>query len=152
MKKLFMSFKYAFHGICLAFRTERNLRIHLIAMCYVTGFMGYFDLSRTDIALLFLLFGAVISSEMVNTAIEHFVDMKIEGFDIRAKKAKDTAAGAVLVFAIAAVVIGACLLWKPECIVGIGRDMLDNPWKIAAILVSLVVSYIICFVVRYDKK
>lgn len=132
--------------------SERNFRIHLILMCYVAGFMGYFDLTRSEKAIIFVLFGAVLSAEMMNTAIEHIINMNAPCFDVRAKHAKDIAAGAVMIFAAVAVIVAALFFLDMDKLRGIFFDLTQNPAKGIAFLASLVVSVLICTKVRYIQK
>lgn len=104
-RKLVKSFYFAFSGIFQAF-TEQNMRIHGIAAVTVV-ICGYFTgLSKIEWLILLLIIALVMAAEMFNTAIENVVDLASPDFHPLAKKAKDVAAGAVLILAIASVVIG----------------------------------------------
>lgn len=109
MKSFLKAFVYAWQGISHAVRTQRNMRVHLTAVVYVTAFSFFYDLTRAEYALLALTFGAVISAELINTAIEAAVDLCSPERHSLAKIAKDAAAGAVLAAAIFAVVVGVLL-------------------------------------------
>lgn len=102
----YKSLGYAISGIIQCIQKERNIKIHLVFMFLVIicGFL--FQLSITEWLVCILLFGLVISLELVNTAIEAVVDLCTQEYHPLAKIAKDTAAGAVLISAIASVVIG----------------------------------------------
>ena len=102
----YKSLGYAISGIIQCIQKERNIKIHLVFMFLVIicGFL--FQLSITVWLVCILLFGLVISLELVNTAIEAVVDLCTQEYHPLAKIAKDTAAGAVLISAIASVVIG----------------------------------------------
>ena len=102
----YKSLGYAISGIIQCIQKERNIKIHLVFMFLVIicGFL--FQLSITEWLVCILLFGLVISLELVNTAIEAIVDLCTQEYHPLAKIAKDTAAGAVLISAIASVVIG----------------------------------------------
>ena len=102
----YKSLGYAISGIIQCIQKERNIKIHLVFMFLVIicGFL--FQLSITEWLVCILLFGLVISLELVNTAIEAVVDLCTQEHHPLAKIAKDTAAGAVLISAIASVVIG----------------------------------------------
>lgn len=108
---LFVSFKYAWCGINYAFQTQRNFRIHVslgtLAIC-----LGVFlHLSPGELAAIVLTSGLVLVMELINTAIESVVDLAVkQTYHELAKVAKDCAAGAVLVSAIAAVLVAAVLL------------------------------------------
>jgi diacylglycerol kinase (ATP) len=108
MKKnpLYKSFGYAFQGIGNTIRSERNIKIHLTVMTLVIVFGIFLHLSVTEWFVCLILFGQVISLELVNTAIEAAVDLATKEKHPLAKKAKDAAAGAVLVSAIFAAIIG----------------------------------------------
>ena len=100
------SFGYAFAGIWTCIRQERNMRIHLTAAILVTAAGTLLRISVTEWMLCLILFGLIMSLEMVNTALAAVVDLVTEEYRPLAKKAKDTAAGAVLISAIMAAVIG----------------------------------------------
>ncbi len=99
------SFKFGFEGIAAA-ALERNVQIHFFIsiIVVVSGFI--FEMNKYEWIAVILCIGGMFSLEMMNTAIERTVDMYTEEFHPLAKQAKDIAAGAVLVFAIASVIIG----------------------------------------------
>lgn len=100
------SFKFGFEGIAAAAAKERNVKIHITISVFVIlgGFV--FSISKYEWIAIILSIGGMISLEMMNTAIERSVDMYTKEYHPLAKQAKDIAAGAVLVFAIASVLIG----------------------------------------------
>ena len=112
MKKdpLYKSFGYAFQGIFNTIRTERNIKIHCVAAILVTIFGIWLQISKTEWMICFILFGLILALELVNTAVEATVDLFTEERKPLAKKAKDAAAGAVLVAAIFAAVIGILII------------------------------------------
>lgn len=112
MKKdpLYKSFGYAFQGIFNTIRTERNIKIHCAAAILVTIFGIWLQISKTEWMICFILFGLILALELVNTAVEATVDLFTEERKPLAKKAKDAAAGAVLIAAIFAAVIGILIL------------------------------------------
>ena len=105
-KKLKNSFKHAAQGIKSAFKTEQNLKIHFIitAIAIILGII--LKLSLTEWAICFLLFGFVITAELLNTAIEVTVDLAMPEISEKAKLAKDIAAGAVLISAATSIFVG----------------------------------------------
>ena len=105
-KKIINSFKYAFEGIFTAFKAEKNMKIHFIIMLLVIILGIMLKISSVEWIICIILFGFVISLELVNTAIENTVDLITQEKHPKAKIAKDVAAGAVLVAAITAVIIG----------------------------------------------
>lgn len=106
MKKIINSFKYAIQGICSSFKTEKNMKIHVLIMLVVILLGIILKINLTEWLICIILFGIVISAEMFNTAIETVVNMITEKQDPKAKLAKDIAAGAVLIVAISSAIIG----------------------------------------------
>ena len=105
-KKLINSFKYAIEGIISSFKTERNMKIHVLAMIIVIALGFFFKLDKVEWCFIIIAIVSVISAELFNTAIETVVDMVSPERNPKAKLAKDIAAGAVLVVAIGAAIIG----------------------------------------------
>lgn len=111
--RLLFSFLYAFEGILSGLRSERNMVIHFSAMATVIVFGSLLGLSATEWMICIVLFGMVLMAELMNTAIETVVDILCPEYDARAKIAKDTAAGAVLMAAAAAAVVGV-IIFAPK--------------------------------------
>jgi len=114
-KRLINSFKYAGTGIITSFKSERNMKIHFLAMFLVIilGFVLHISLAEWIVCI--ILFAGVISAEMFNTAIETVVDMVMPNINSKAKIAKDVAAGGVLIWAICSAIIG-CIIFIPKII------------------------------------
>ena len=108
-KKLINSFKYAIEGIISSFKTERNMKIHVLAMTVVIALGFFFKLDKVEWCFIIIAIASVISAELFNTAIETVVDMVSPQKNPQAKLAKDIAAGAVLTLAIGAAIIGAII-------------------------------------------
>ena len=113
MKDRIRSFGYAGNGIRLVFGTETNMKIHLVIVLLVIVGGFVFDISLTEWLVCLLCVGLVIGAEMMNTAIENVVDLVSPDPHPLAGKAKDIAAGAVLICAIISVVIGV-LIFVPK--------------------------------------
>jgi diacylglycerol kinase len=107
------SFKYAFNGIIFGIKTQANLRIHLVAIILVTALGFYFHLSYAEWVLIILAMGSVLSAELFNSAIEVLTDLISPQKNTFAGKIKDMAAGAVLISAITAAIIG-LLIFLPK--------------------------------------
>ena len=105
-KNIIKSFKYAFEGIFTALKKERNMKIHFSIMILVIIFGIILKISKAEWITCIILFGLVISLELVNTAIENSVDLITQEKNTKSKIAKDVAAGAVLISAITAAIIG----------------------------------------------
>ena len=108
-KKLINSFKYAGEGIVSSFKSERNMKIHIFIMIIVILAGILLELSKLEWIICVILFSVVICGELFNTAIETIVDMVSPEKNEKAKLAKDISAGAVLVLAIGAVIVGAVI-------------------------------------------
>lgn len=106
LNKRVKSFGFAFKGIFLLFTTQIHARFHLLATLSVVFFGFFFKISRPDWCILALTCTAVIGAEAFNTAIETIVDLVSPAHHELAGRAKDLAAGAVLVMAIGALIIG----------------------------------------------
>ena len=117
--RLFKSFSYAIDGLKYAFKYEQNILVHTLAMTLViiAGFI--FKISLFEWLVLFLIIGLVIATELINTSIEATIDLVTKEIHPLAKIAKDTAAAAVLVFGLTAIVIG-CIIFIPKILVLIG--------------------------------
>ena len=105
-KKLINSFKCAIQGIIQAMKTERNVKIHITIMILVIISGIVFKIAKQEWITCIILFGLVISLELVNSAIETTVDIAMPEISEKAKNAKDIAAGSVLVSAISSAIIG----------------------------------------------
>lgn len=104
------SFAHAWAGLAFMLRTQHNAWLHLIAttLVVVAGFA--FEVSANDWRWLVAATALVWLAETVNTAFEHLCDVVQPEFHDSVKRSKDIAAGAVLIAAIAAVLIGAITL------------------------------------------
>lgn len=89
------------------------MRIHLAVAFAVVVAGIWLGIPRRDWALLALTIGAVLIAEIINTVVEAIVDLLSPEWHERAKVAKDLAAGAVLVIAVAAIVVGLFILGPP---------------------------------------
>lgn len=97
---------FAFRGIVFLLRTQTNARIHLAAAVVVIGAGFGFEITRAEWLAVIAAIGLVWTAEGLNTAIEALVDLVSPEQHPLAGRAKDVAAGAVLLAAIAAAVIG----------------------------------------------
>ena len=104
------SFACAARGIALLLRTQVNARIHLLATVLVIAAGFAFHLTCSEWIGIAIAIGLVWITEAVNTAIEILADRITRERDEQIGRAKDLAAGAVLLAAISAAVIGVCIL------------------------------------------
>jgi diacylglycerol kinase (ATP) len=111
---LLISFKYAWSGVRYAFVTQRNFRIHTVMGTLAIGLGVFLQLRPVEIAVISLTSGLVMVMELLNTAIESVVDLTVkQSYHDLAKIAKDCAAGAVLISALASLLVGVALLLPP---------------------------------------
>lgn len=103
---LFKSFACAVKGIIWVAGSQRNMKIHLVAAAAVLAAAIRFEINCLEAALVFLAMALVMVAEMVNTAVEKAVDLVSPEYHPLAGRAKDAAAGAVLLAAFFSVVIG----------------------------------------------
>lgn len=114
-KRLLNSFKYAGKGIIETFKSEKNMKIHLFMTLFVTVLGFLLNISLNEWFICIILFSSVISLEIVNTAIETVVDLVSPNYNELAKRAKDLAAGSVLIAAISSAIIG-IIIFLPKII------------------------------------
>jgi diacylglycerol kinase (ATP) len=112
MNRFIKSFYYATKGILSALLSERNMKVHLLAVVVVSAAGFYFHITRTEWLAVILCFALVISLEMLNTAIEILADKINPEKDEAIGKAKDIAAGAVMVAAIFSVAVAVIIFGK----------------------------------------
>jgi diacylglycerol kinase len=113
LNKLLNSFKYAICGIIYVVKTQQNMKIHLLISLLVIIFSYIIKINQYEWIALIITISIVLMMETINTAIEKTIDLITEDYNINAKIAKDTAAGAVLIVAIMAIGVG-CLIFIPK--------------------------------------
>ncbi|MBY0328623.1 diacylglycerol kinase family protein [Patescibacteria group bacterium] len=100
------SFKYAFRGVAVIVRTQHNFWIHIVATVIAVGLGVWLGISSVEWCVLILAMVGVLVTEAINTAFEIDIDLTSPEYHPYAKDTKDVAAGAVLLCAIAAVLVG----------------------------------------------
>lgn len=152
VRSLARSFKYAWDGIAYCIRNERNMRIHLTVIAYVIAFSFFYDFDELHYAVLFLCFGLVLFAEAVNTAIEAMVNLEAESYKPLARIAKDVAAGAVLITALCAFVIGCWFFIKPDKIRMIVDYLSIHLFLGIAFLISLPLAVMFIFLFPFKIR
>ncbi len=107
------SFRSALAGLRVLVGSQRNAWIHAAATIAVVALGLFFGLSATQWALVAVAVAFVWTAEAINTAFELLADAVTPEFNPLIGKAKDVAAGAVLIAAIGAAAIG-LLVFVPE--------------------------------------
>jgi len=113
LRKWIQSANNAIEGILFATKTQRHMRYHFLAAIFILILAFVLGLSWSKFAVLIILSVIVLSVEMLNTAIEAIIDILFKEYDTRAKQIKDIAAGAVLITALGAAIIGYLILFEP---------------------------------------
>ncbi len=108
-----MTFRYAAEGVMYALRTQINMRIHVVLAFLVIAAGLSLRISRLDWLFVSVAIAMVIVAELINTAVEAAIDLISPDIHPLAKAAKDTAAGAVLLAAVFAVIIGIFVFYRP---------------------------------------
>ena len=105
------SFRYAAAGVTYAFNTQRNFRIHCVMGTVAISLGALLHLTGVEMAVICITSGLVLTLELLNTAIESVVDLTVQQtYHELAKIAKDCAAGAVLISALASVLVASWLI------------------------------------------
>jgi len=115
MRIFLKSFKHAIDGIIHTIRNERNFRIHLFILTFVVIFGIYFALTATEWLFITVISSMVLFAELINTAVENTLDWLEPGHHNVVKIVKDVCAGAVLVTAIGAIVMG-IIIFTPHLV------------------------------------
>ena len=154
--KFFKSFFFAGRGVISTVLNERNMRVHLVFAVYMFSILSltdWFVLSKAEWAALILSAALVLAAELINTALEHIVDLASGGEKSEhAKRAKDAAAGAVLIFACGAVAVGIKILYQKEAFEKMGSYLSSHPLLLTVFILSIVLSILFIFCGKKKTK
>ncbi len=153
MKAFIKGFGYAFRGIAFGVINERNMRFHVSMFIYMMFFLlhyDFFEVSKTQFAILLMMSSLVMAGELFNTGIERAADAATLEKNEFVKTAKDAAAGAVLVLAIFSVAVGIIILYQPSAFTEMFCYFKNNPLYIAVLAVTLILDGI--FILSGPKK
>lgn len=114
MRSFFRSFRYAFRGIALSFRKQRNIQIQLAAGIVVVAWSLLIRLPAIELCVILIVCFLVILLEMLNTSMEKLVDLISPRYHRRFGETKDIFAGITLLAAVLSVILGVLILWKPS--------------------------------------
>ena len=146
LKRFCRGFVYAVNGIAFTIRTQRNFRFHLSVMIWVLVFSRFYDLSRIEYAVLMLTFSSVLTAEAVNTALEQAADLAAKGKKNEiAGRAKDAAAGAVLISALFSAAVAFFMFWDIAVFGEIYVYFTENIFALIALAVMSVITFIFIF-------
>lgn len=142
-KRSIDSFYYALQGVLQGVRAQRHMRFHLVVALLALLAGTLMGLSRAELLVLTFAIALVIVCELFNTAIEAVVDLVTTTYHPLAKYAKDVAAGAVLIAALNAVVVGLLLFFDLDRV----RALLLRPDAVATSPVQTVVVTLVMLLV-----
>ena len=138
VKKIVDSFNYAIEGIIYSIRTQRNMRIHMVIAILILTACFFFDITKIELLILTITITMVIVAEMINTAVESAIDATTNYYHPLAKIAKNVAAGAVLITAINAALVGYIIFYDklfPISLIMLDKIKESNPLMIFLVLV-----------------
>ena len=113
LKGRYMSVRYSLNGLRVMLITQKNAWIHAVATVSIIAMASFLRISTTGWALVLLAIVAVWTAEALNTAFEFLADVASPEFHPLVERAKDVAAGAVLISALGSVIIGLLVLGPP---------------------------------------
>lgn len=102
-------FMCALRGIGFVFATQRNMKIHVVVGSVIIALGVFLQISRLEWIALSFSIALILMAEMINTAVEVTIDLVTKKISVRAMIAKDIAAGAVLILALNAIVVGSLI-------------------------------------------
>lgn len=105
-------FRDAVRGLVWMARTQSHARVHLTATAFVLGLSAWLQLGFVEWGLVLFAIGAVWTAEAFNSALEELADALHPEHDAGVGRAKDVAAGAVLIAAITAALVGLLVLGR----------------------------------------
>ncbi|MCC7543250.1 diacylglycerol kinase family protein [bacterium] len=105
----FVSFRNAWKGLRVVVSRERNARFHILIGALTLGVSLTLRISLPEMALVLAMITLVFFAEVVNTAVERTLDLIVTENNQVVKLVKDMMAGAVLVTAVGAVLVGLCV-------------------------------------------
>jgi len=110
------SFRHAYDGVIVTFKEHPNIRFHMLAGLTATLLSYLLNLNRLEFVIILFTISLVITSEMINTAIESMTDLITLEYRKEAKIAKDVAAGMVLINSLLAVIV-AIIVFLPHLLI-----------------------------------
>lgn len=104
------SFRCAIQGVLFVLQSERNMVLHFLAAVFVLLVAALLRVTPLELACLTLVICVVLVCELANTALEILCDVVCADLEPRIKRIKDISAGAVLVSAVSAIIVGILVL------------------------------------------
>lgn len=152
IKRFLKSVTYAFQGFVLGVKEERNLRIDLVAMAFITRLALFYSFDSTQWAVLVVVMFIIPSLELMNTAVERSVAKPDDLHDRYAGQAKDTAAAGVFMMAAGAVAAGFLLFWDTAVFGDILEYYTANFTRPAVLAVCILAGYLFIVKDKFERK
>ncbi|NQV04743.1 MAG: diacylglycerol kinase [Candidatus Omnitrophica bacterium] len=144
-QSLVESFNSAVEGFVYVFKSQRNMRLHFAIGLFVVLFGVVLNFTYIELILLCLTISFVLFAEMFNTAVEHTIDLVKEEFHPLARIVKDICAGAVLLSALSAMVVG-YMLFVSRAGVRIEDNIIkirESSWHVTFIILLAVLAIVV---------
>lgn len=149
------AFNDAINGIIESIKKEKHMRFHIISAVIVILLCIFLDITKRDTMLVVIASTLVIITEMINTAFEHLVDMITQEYNKKAKLIKDISAGAVMVAAINALIIGYLVFYDKLLNMIISNDnfikLTGRLGNVTVLIITLVAILVITIKAMYKK-
>ncbi|NLM37087.1 MAG: phosphatase PAP2 family protein, partial [Firmicutes bacterium] len=144
-RNLLESFNRAINGLVYCFRTQRNMRIHCLGAILVLGLSLGLNLTRTEFLFVVWAIVFVLVAEAINTALEATIDLISPRYHPLAARAKDVAAGAVLLAAVNALAVGYLVLYPKlnPVLPKVLESIINSPAHLTLIAMGLVVFFVL---------
>lgn len=104
-------FKNAIAGLLWAFKTQINFKFHTIGLFIAVSLSLVLKISYYEWLIVLTVATGVLTLELINTSLEQTTDAITDQYHPVIKKAKDTAAGAVLIYALYSLIIALIVFW-----------------------------------------
>jgi len=153
-KSVLRSFNFAWEGLTFCFATQRHMRVHFAIMALVLLAAWGLRVNQDELLQLLTAMVLVLIAEMVNTAVEYAIDLSTDGYDPRAKVAKDVAAGAVLLAAVYSVTVAVLVFTtNPRLAEIVRRIPVQRDWPVVSAVQLVVIGLLLLSIlITYVKK
>lgn len=111
MKKFLLGFVYAFQGLFVLLKTERNFKFHLFAFICISLVGFYFQIDKSEWLAVLIISSVILTAEALNSAIEKLCNHLHPETHPSIKSVKDIAAASVLISSIIAVVVAGIIFF-----------------------------------------
>lgn len=115
LKRLKKSFSDAWHGVAYVYKNEQNFKIQIFSSIVVFIMMFVFELSKGEMIVILLLILLILILELLNSALEKFLDILKPRLQIHVALVKDIMAAMVLLASIGSVILGG-MIFLPHII------------------------------------